>query len=337
MRRLVVALASAAALLFAAPGAVAQTACSAVRVEADAGLSPAWSAAVRDLETQLSRLAASDCARVSLAVRPRGDGAAIVATAPDGRVAERAVAKPGMLAPTALGLVASIPGEAPKEVRTEAPRREALLASAVSESAAALPPAPAPASESTPLPAPASPDHVHAYAAPAKPLSVWLGFSLGGRAGQPSAIAMGDLEARADLVIRERWLLIASFRYTPVGATSFFNIDNDQYHEGSIALGAGRRLALGAGTFDLAVAPSLVAMRMEGDFGGDVSQRAVEFRMDGSVRWIVPFSEEWRVTLTADADVAPLDLARPIHDDPRLPALPTWTMGLRVGMTGALL
>jgi hypothetical protein len=148
---------------------------------------------------------------------------------------------------------------------------------------------------------------------------------------------MADLEARTDVVLNDAWLLVASLRYTPIGATSLFRMDNDQYHEWSGALGGGRRLQLGPTMFDFALAPSLVAMRMEGDFVGDVTERRVQFRIDGSVRWLVPFSPEWRVTLTTDADLAPLDAARPQRDDPRLPALPTWTLGMRIGVTGALL
>jgi hypothetical protein len=323
---------AAAALVFAAPPAVvAQAPCTGVHVEASSALSGPWSAAVRDLEEQLSRLPAAECARVALSIGSTDTGATIVATAADGRRAERAVTQPASLAPTALGLVASIPGDSPVGTPDRGPLVTPLAASP------SPPSSPSPARDSVVTAASESAYGRSADGASLKPIAVWLGFAVGGRAAQPSPITMADLEARADIVVAERWLIIASFRYTPVGATSFLRIDNDQYQEESVGLGFGRRVHLGPGTFDFAVSPSLVAMRMEGDFDGDVDQDEVQFRLDGSARWLIPFSSDWRVTLTFDADVAPADAAHPVREDPRLPALPTWTTGLRVGMTGALL
>jgi hypothetical protein len=316
--------AAAAAHVFAAPPAeVGQAPCTGVHVEAPSEFSGAWSAAVRDLEAQLSRLPAAQCASVALSIRPSDGGATIVATAADGRRTERPVAQPASLAPTAMGLVASIPGDSPVRSPDRYPLVTPLVASP-------------PLLRDSIVSSDVGPEH-RAEAVGRKPIAVWLGFAAGGRAGQPSPLTMADLEARADLVVAERWLIIASFRYTPIGATSLLRVDNDQYHEGSIGLGVGRRVALGPATFDFAVSPSLVAMRMEGDFDGDVDQAGTQFRLDGSARWLIPFSADWRVTLTFDADVAPADAAHPVREDPRLPALPTWTMGLRVGMTGALL
>jgi hypothetical protein len=286
-------------------------------------------------------LPATGCAHVALTVKSQGGGATIVATAADGRRAERTISQPSSLAPTALGLVASIPGDAPVDawpapVAAGAARaitapvsRSALVSSEVVPSWPSPFPPPPPAGDA-PAARPGSRGDL-------EPLALWLGFGVGGRAGRPTQLAMADLEARLDAILVGRWIVFAAVRYTPVGATTLFDVDNDQYHEWSGSLGAGRRLTLGPTKIDLGLAPELVAMKMEGDFSGDVVERRVQPRLDAWARWVVPFAAEWQVALTGDADVAPLDVAQAPDPNPRLPALPTWTLGLRLGVTGALL
>jgi hypothetical protein len=292
-------------------------ACADVRVEMQRDLGQEWSDAVRELRDELSRLARGDCERVALAVRRERGSVRIVAFGADGRRAERALDRPSALVPTALGLILSIPPEPPSDahVFSAEPSRQT------------------PVRDRTPTaPSPAISPHA----------SAWLGVGVGVRLGQPASVVMADVEGRADLVLN-RWLLLASFRYAPVGIIRGLRLDVDTYHEIAVGLGVGRRIDVGRVPFDFALAPTLVAAKMEGDTkpgdndADDVRQSDVQLRIDASVRCLLPIAKSWRLTLTTDAEVAPADLGAPVRLDPRLPPFPSWTAGLRLGATGELL
>jgi hypothetical protein len=236
----------------------------------------------------------------------------VVATADDGRRAERRVAQPSMLVPVALGLVISIPAPPP------APPAAAP---------APVPPAP-PSTVSPPSVPPAPATSAHA-------VELWLGLAAGSRYGVPSAVTMFDLEARADLRI-DRLLLFASFRNVPIGFVASEGSDADAYRESSIAFGVGRAFALGSCWLDVAVAPTLVTMRLGRDGPQHLRADDVEFRVGASARLNVPLTPAWRFTITADTDVIPDALRSAIQVD-TLPAFPAWTSGLRVGASGAVL
>jgi hypothetical protein len=315
-----VAWATAMLLVLAAPEPVfADTSCTNVEIRAGSGLSNEWQERVRELEDELRRAAGPECEGVSLSIQPDQGRVRIVATAADGRRAERMVTQPSALAPTVLGLVMSIPRETPNDQPTSPPQA----------GAAATRSAPRPESR-TPTPS------------PQRSIDAWLGFAFGARAGEPASLVIVDVEGRADLLLRP-WLLFASFRYTPVAVTSSLVLDLDEYNEIALALGAGRRIEIGPAALDLGLAPELVGVTMEGDFGGldsgggiDVRESAVQLRVDLSARWMLPLLASWRLSVTADGDFAPSELASPLRLDSRLPPLPSWTVGLRLGASGAL-
>ena len=62
----------------------------------------------------------------------------------------------------------------------------------------------------------------------------------------------------------------------------------------------------------------------------------VELRVGASARLNVPLSPNWRLTLSADTDVIP-DFLRSEERIAPLPAFPSWTSGLCVGVSGEVL
>ena len=84
------------------------------------------------------------------------------------------------------------------------------------------------------------------------------------------------------------------------------------------------------------IAPSLVAMRLSEDNPARARASDVQLRVGASARFNVPLSASWRLTIAADTDVIPDNLRSVERIDP-LPAFPSWTTGLLVGVTGALL
>jgi hypothetical protein len=295
-------------------------ACSDVRVEMQPGLGDDWEAAVRQLHQELARLGRGACERVSLSVRRNGGGVRLIAFSADGRRTERTLEKPSALVPTALGLVLSIPTEPPG-----IPLRVPL------------------AGPST-LPAPRDRTFQTSPAAAApRAVSAWVGVGLGPRLGQPTSLIMADIEGRADLFLNH-WLLLASFRYAPVGIIRGQRLDIDTYHEIAVSLGVGRSLDAGRVSLDFALIPTLVAAKMEGDANptgdkdtDDIRQSDVQLRIGASVRCLLPLEKGWRLMLTSDAEIAPAETGAPARFDPRLPPFPSWTAGLRVGATGELL
>jgi hypothetical protein len=296
-----------------------------VRLEAEGEMSQAWGDAIDELRRQLAQMPPVECRPVTLVVATRGDAVLLVAVAQDGRRAERELTRPSALAPTALGLILSIPGE----------RADATPAGGSASPAPrpAGPPPEPPAKSAAPPAADAAPG--------ARSLQVGVGFAAGGRVSAPAAITMVDLEGRADLFV-DHWFFLASFRYVPLGLASVQGVDADVYREIAVALGAGRRFALGGGAaLDVALSPALIAMRLEtdvlpGNESADVYANDIELRLGASARLAVPLGRRWALTVTADTDVAPASLPSPKQVGTLLP-FPTWTGGLRLGASGALL
>ncbi|MGA2451329.1 MAG: hypothetical protein ABTD50_21935 [Polyangiaceae bacterium] len=290
-------------------------ACAGVRVDAPASLSPRWMEAARDARQAVTNSSGLDCAWVEVSVSPvrvdsvGGEEVRVSATTADGRQAERVVRRPSALAPTIVGLVASIPDDGtggPPQGQGSSGDTETLRT--------------ARAASGTP---------------PPTPVSVWAGLASGGRVSQPYLLEMVEFEGSADVRVQS-WILCALFRFG-FGAGGDDD-DATTYSETDIGLGAGRGFALGATTVDAVFVPSLATMRFDdrdepGGPGGSVS----EFRLGARVRWSIPMSASWRFTLTADSEIAPQGFAHPIHTQPLMPALPAWTGGMRIGASGRLL
>ncbi|MEO8797529.1 MAG: hypothetical protein ABI551_06570 [Polyangiaceae bacterium] len=287
-------------------------ACDKVTVELAESLSKDWIAAGVDLTNALATSEAP-CTAVALRLEPAATGARLSATTPDGSIADRAIAQPSALVPTALGLVASLPPDA------------------------APPPPTAPKVVAMEKPS-APPSHL-LVVLPARPgpTSLWFGVSTGVRIGEPSFLAMMDIEARVTLE-RGGWLAFGSIRYgSSLGETLVWAADAS-YDEVAGAIGVGRRFPIGTTNLDLALVPSLVSASLgDDDETGAGTPSRLELRVGASAQWWLVTGEGWRITLTVDTDVAPRGLERPLRSGADDPPLPAWTAGLRLGASGSIL
>jgi hypothetical protein len=293
-------------------GAVAWAAdppCEGVLVVADPGLDVAWTDALEHLRDILPPLRNAACPAMTLQLEvSAGGGTLLVATA-DQRRAERALRSPSEVGATALGLVASIPLE---DARPPA-GLEAM--------------APPPVLAPQPLARPPL---------PAETVHVWLGLAAGLRMGGEVGVPMLDFEGRGDVFYRD-WFASLAVRY---GFSVGPDLDDYQYEETVGSAGLGRRFTTGRGALDVSVAPgvAVMALQWKQDDPDPKSGSATELRVGSAARWSGPIGTgNWRLALTADVDVAPARLARPISLGGSAPALPVWTLGIRLGATGEIL
>lgn len=282
-----------------------------------------WAEPVRDLARALAELPSTPCRTLTMSLEPAGTGATLIARAPDGATAIRAIAQPSLLVPIALGLVISIPEEQAAKSAVTQPSTNPSPPSPHNEVA---PIAATPYGRTPPPPVATGASHA---------VAVWLGVALGARMGVPSTISMADVEGRADLRF-DPLLLFVSFRNVPGGFVAGQGFDGDAYHESSIAFGVGRSFPLSPFSIDIAVAPSLVTMRLSKDLPVHAQANDVELRVGALARLSAPLSPNWRLTLALDTDVIPDFLRTAVRVDP-LPAFPAWTSGLCLGVTGAVL
>jgi hypothetical protein len=311
--------ASLAVLTGTVRGARAQEPCA--RLVAPSDLPTGWLDAMGELTRTLAELPLAQCRPLTLILEHTDGTVRLTAQAEDGQRAVRVVAQPSMLVPIALGLVVSGAPEATKEDPAPPPPTNAV-------------PPPSPASEIVPVPS-SRPAPSSADVAPPHPVAVWLGLAVGGRVGVPSTISMVDVEGRVDLRV-DPLLFFVSFRNVPVGFVAGQGFDGDAYHESSIAFGVGRSFGVGRALLDLSIAPSLVTMRLSKDSPTHSRANDGELRVGAAARLNFPLSPNWRLTLAVDTDVIPDFLRSEERIDP-LPAFPSWTTGLCVGISGAVL
>ncbi len=298
--------------------------CAAVVVTSSDPLSDEWERAVADLRAQLAR--STGCAAGTIAIARASRGVALVLTTADGRATRRLVASPDALVAIGLGLVAAIPVE-----------------SAVTPSASASTASPPAATGSSSadrieLPPPDAPPR-RPPLAPSSPRFA-LGVGLGARLGEPTRVAMGELEARADVIIGDGWLVAASARAAIGTRVAGAAVEGYGYTEYGFALGAGRRLRVGRGAIDLTLSPTLVLVDEEGGRSGvpgDTASGGLTYvRVEAAGRYLFARSEGWRFGVTIGADAAPTMLGAAPRLDVPLPALPTWTLFARATAVGEL-
>jgi hypothetical protein len=259
---------------------------------------------------------------MTVSIEPAERAVRVVATAADGRSAERRVQSPDSLVATAIGLLLTIPRRSVAAPTEPTPPPVQSLS---------LPNAPAAATAPTAL-------------------TLWAGLTTGLRLTVPTSVFVVDVEARADIVA-ERWLVMAAVRSAVASCLGQQGIDCDVYNDVSAGIGVGRRFATGPAVLDVVVAPSVVAMRMEYDTMGAAEGKEVEgaevaLRLDVSSRLAVPLSERWALTVTVDTGISPSLLVSPVRlqlptgapaGAAPVPPFPAWTGGVRIGASGALL
>jgi hypothetical protein len=312
-------------------------------------LSPEWRDAAKELGEQLARIPSADCRGIALTVEPAPGGARVTAVSSDGARTERTVSAPASLVATGLGLAMSVPRDKAEPSSPASARAEAAPAPGpVTQGQAAGAPAAGrgPVEPPTP-PAPPRADVPRDATRPGHRIALSVGFEAGARVAVPGAITMVDLEAHATIAI-DRWVLLVFVRDAPGGVYAEQGVDADAYQESGAGLGVGRRVEAGGATFDLAVVPSLVATRMEVDIPptsevGGYHGNDVQLRVGALARMSLPLTRGWTMSVSADTDVAPGNLTNPARIE--VPAsvagqvtpFPSWTTGVHLGVSGALL
>ena len=289
--------------------------CASARVVEAAELSASWRAAVGPLREELAAL--RECLPSTLSIAPAPGGVRLTLVTPDGHRAERLVTSPGALAAVAIGLVASIPAEV-------APSATDTVASEEAPEAATAPSRAREASNPAELPAPLT----------ARPARVEAGATAGIRVAMPTRLLVPDIELRADVLV-EGWFLLAAVRYAPLGmrfATPA--IPGYVYDEVVVSIGAGRRFGRPPLVLDTAVATSLAVMTEEGDIPDGTGGTTSSARVAANARLLFGRSRA-RVAVSLSTELAPVGVAPTV--DPTLPSLPTWSVGVGVGVVGDVL
>ena len=296
------------ALLGAAPRVAAADEACAVDVVAAQTLSAAWMDAVAALRVDLAKLARAECVVGTLTVDPTPSGARVVLHTVDGREAAREVARPSALEAMSYGLVVT-PVSSPVATSTAPPP---------ATTAAARPPVP------TVEPPPST--------------MFGLDVSLDGgvRVAFPTSIAMPDFAFRADVRAND-WIVTATVRVAPTAAQLSAFVGGYAYNETSLALGVGRRFRIASTSLDLTAQAALVLMSEDGDVPVEEGGAPSELRVGACVRWLLFAKSRIRPNIALEGEIAPTALATPLRVGPDLPPLPTWTLGLRIGITGELL
>ena len=297
------------------------------RVETPTELSAAWAGAVVDLRRQIAQLPASDCLSLTLSLEPLQRGMRIVAMTRDRRTTARTVERSESLVGVALGLLMTIPGE-------PSPTPQVFF----------TPPASLSGGPRAGLPGTAP-----AIATGARKTALWAGLSGGIRLTAPTLLTVLDIEARADILF-EDWFLLVTVQSALLSCLGQQGVDCDVYNDVSVGAGVGRRFPSGGPALDVAFEPSLVVMHLEydGSSGGDaqtVRDTEVVLRLDVSARLAVPLDRHWFLTVTLDGGLAPSQLATPTRLElpvgaapgVKAPLFPAWSGGVRLGASGALL
>lgn len=288
--------------------------CETVTVSGGDTLPPEWRVSVEALRERVRALPPSECPHIVISVAAVGGTIIVSASTPDGRSAARPAHAPEALWAITMGLVAQIPPE--------------TLAHDGVPAAATTPPEAVPDAAPAPPRPPSSPDvAVRAVA----------GAGAGARLAFPTSVALMEVEGFVTFDANA-WAFAANVRYVPGGAQMTGLVLQYSYQEVALGLGFGRHMNRGIFGADLTVGPSLVfATERSGALSdSDYGFKAL-VRLDGAVRGSIRLSSRWSAVTVFDAELDPFNAASPVRFDPELPAMPTWTLGLRAGVSGDLL
>lgn len=297
------------ALLGAAPRVAAadERVCS-VDVVAAPTLSSAWMDAVAALRIDLAKLARAECVIGTLTVDPTPNGVRVVLHTVDGREAARDVARPSALEAMSYGLVVT-PVSLPVTTSTTPP--PATTAAARPQTLAVE-----------------------------RPSSTMFGLDVsldaGARVAFPTSIVMPDFAFRADVRAND-WIVTGTVRVAPTAAQLSALVGGYAYNETSLALGLGRRFHIASTSLDVTAQAALVLMSEDGDAPVEEGGAPSELRVGACVRWLLFAKSRLRPNITLDGEIAPTALVSPLRVGADLPPLPTWTLGLHIGLTGELL
>jgi hypothetical protein len=319
-----------AVLLFGAEPAAAGP-CKPARLDRAVAESPGpWQSALVELvaaSTEAGQPWGCPDSQLSLALPEAQSYALLSVESASGRRMERLVSTPADLVPIGKALLARV---------------EPLTESAADRSQSYTPPP-----SVTPGPERLAPDAPDLGPAPAETGEPRAYFDAQGSARYAGAtdglMAGGSLRATLPL---HPWMVGLWGRYEAL-AHSFTEPGAQELFVGSLAVGlvGGYRMVDEPVRLDVGVTGSLALINMSGeqpdisgDGEGEVEAGSADGRLGAEFRLGVPFSRSWHGLATVDAEIAPAALA---GEDSRvldelLPPLPAYTVGLSLGVEGAL-
>ncbi len=275
----------------------------------DATIGSEWLPAIEGVRVRLNRNVDLDrCAE--LRIGPAQGGSRIQVTTADGRTAIRYIASPDKLLVTVEALL------------------ELPLAAAVRSS----PPEPQELPDDPDLEVKIRP----AVSAAVAHLEVGVGAA-GRLAGAP-LYGGGGAASFAQLML-DRWLIGVTARWEAVDGTLALPSPSGFHMQTfGVGIGLGRRVVSGDVALDAVLGHEVIVESQEADgTTDDIRGSAGDVRMDLLLRVSAPRTGRTRFYAAADAEVSPSRLRRTRQLDPALPALPSWSSGLQVGVLwGAL-
>ena len=235
-----------------------------------------------------------------LTVRAMGDTLVLDVRAGDGRVASRSVANEAQLL------------RASEALLTLPPQAQSLpLAVSPAEK---VPPEP-------PVPKPSAASHLE------------IGAGASARLGGPPLFIAGGVAGFADVAIAP-WLLGVSARWDiTTGLLSEPTLMDYYLMSTAVGVQVGRRFELESASLDLLLGPNVVLETQDADDGQlDIGGSAADLRIDLGARLSGPPRSPFRAFGSADLELSPARLAKQHFAHPSLPALPSFTFGLALGV-----
>ncbi|MET0790538.1 MAG: hypothetical protein ABW061_03375, partial [Polyangiaceae bacterium] len=194
--------------------------------------------------------------------------------------------------------------------------------------------------DAKPAPAPPSPLEMPPeeprLVAPRPGAHLEFGVGAAARLGGSPLFLSGGLAGFAD-VVQSHWLIEVSARGDITGGRLTEPTLADYYLASTgIGVGVGRRFDFQSTFFDALVGPHVVLETQDADDGArDVNGSAADFRLGLNARWSGSRWSAWRAFASFDFEASPARIGKPHFADPSLPAFPSWTCGLAIGMTWA--
>jgi hypothetical protein len=267
-----------------------------------------WTAAVESVRTRMTQALDLDrCATIRL--EPVGDEMTVKVMVRDGRRAARRVAEPQDLLEAVEALLI-LPSAA-----------LAALPASVAEG-----PAPMGAKEGGIA-------RSSIAATPIAPAHIELGLGAAGRVAGAPVYGGAGLASFAQLS-RRALLVGVSARFDAVDET-IAEPSPGGFNMQTIALGVviGHRLAVADADLDAIVGPEIVIEMQEADGPDDgIGGRASDLRFDLTMRLSFRRQARARFFAAADVEASPLRIRRSQHIHAGLPALPSWSSGLSLGI-----
>jgi len=272
-----------------------------IRLVAPAADRPEWQALRANLREHLLTLRDLDrCAQLTL--RAQGGTLVLDVRASDGRVASRPVENEAQLLRASEALL-TLPPKAPNSSLAQSPAEKP------------------PSERELPEPAPPAAARVE------------LGVGASARLGGLPLFFAGGVAGFADVAL-EPWVVGVSARWDiSTGLLSEPTLMDYYLMTTAVGVHLGRRFELESASLELLLGPNLVHESQDADDGQlDIAGSAADVRLDLGARLSVARRASFRAYASADLEASPARLAKRHYAAASLPALPSFSFGLALGV-----